>query len=439
TGLPAVGSGSTSPASVPVIALISVSDAAKARTELDKLFKDAAAAGTKVASETIDGGTFWTLDSAPTTGPNPSQGHAAVALTDNMIVVGDQDALVKTSVALGHGTGQTLAGSSTFTTAVGALPEARLGTLYVDGAALKLALAPLASSQPGLDSALGAIPDRLAGSLRVADGAVTVEVRLPAPTGDSLLPVRASSIADRVPGDSVAFLGVNDLGKALHNLITTAKTQLGSGSGAQQITTLEGILGTSLESYLDWVGDSALVVRVAGGTPSGAIVALATDKATAQTRLGQLQAVVALAGLDPSAGVHVATTDHGGTTITELTIDQAGGLKIGWALRDDLFVLGVGEGSVAWVLDATADTSLAKSAAYNAALQAAGAKAGQGIMYVDLAGLRSSLEPLIPAGSKATYERDVKPWLTPLGAFAAVGYVDGDSFVVRAVLSTQPQ
>jgi hypothetical protein len=436
TGLPAVASGGTADA-LPVLALISVSDATKARAELEHLFSSATDAGTKVASETIDGATLWTLDDPKAT--SPAKGHAVVALTVNMIVVGAQDDLVRSSVALSRGTGQTLAGSATFSAAVAGLPEARLGTVYIDGAALKLALAALAASTPGLDAALAGVPDRMAGSLRAADGAITIEMRQSAPTGTPLVSGRASTIADRVPGDAVAFVGVNDFGTAVDSLIKNAKPQLGTAISPDELKTIETLLGSPLETYFDWVGDAALAVRFNGASPGGALVALAADTAKAQSRLSQLGTIIALASLDPKAGIHVANTDHGGTKITELTLDQAAGLKIGWALRDDLFVLGVGEGSVAWALDATPQTALSKSLAYLGALRAAGAQAGQGRLFVDIAALRGGLEALIPADSRAKYELDVKPWLAPLSAFVTVGYLEGDTLVIRSTLSTQPK
>jgi hypothetical protein len=435
TGLPALEGGGMG--TLPVLGLISVSDATKARAEIDRLLEDAAHAGTRVASETIDGATLWMLDDP--TAPATEKGHAVIALTNNMIVVGAQDALVRSSVALSRGSGETLAGSAAFSAAVGALPEARLGTLYVDGAALKVALAALAATQPGLDTALAALPERIVGSLRVADGSVILEVRSRAAASGPRISTHASTTAERVPGDSVAYVEVHDLGAAIGNLVKTAKAQPGAAAAADQLKTLEGVLGAPLESFLDWVGDAAIAVRFEGSSPGGALVALVKDTAAAQARLGQLSAVIGLATLDPSAGVHVASVDHGGTKITELTIDQAGGLKIGWALKGDLFVIGVGDGAVAWILDVTPETVLARTPGYASAVKAAGAQAQGGLVFVDLSGLRASLEALVPAESQESYQRDIRPLLGPISAAIGVALQDGDDTVVRIVLITTKQ
>jgi hypothetical protein len=432
TGMPAAG---TTSGPAPVLMLVSVSDAVKARVALERLLKDATDAGAKVTTETIDGATLWLLEDPSARTPGAADG--VVALTTDMIVIGTDRGLVAASVALSRGSGVSLGGSAAFEAAVGGLPEARLGTLYIDGTAIRTALAALAASQPGLDTALAALPERIAGSLRVADGAVTFELRASAPTGSALLSGGSSTIADRVPGDSVAFAGVSNLGAAIGEAVKAVKPQLGSAVDPEQLKGIETVLGAPLESYFDWVGDAALVVRVSGASPGGALVAIVKDAAVAQARLGQLVTVIKLATLDPSSGVHVAEVTGSGTTITELTIDQGGIPKIGWALKGDLFVLGVGDGSVAWVLDTTPQTALSASPAYTAALKAAGSSAGHGVVYLDVAGLLAVFESAYTdADARAQYERDIKPWLEPVSAFIATSQVDGDSLVLRASLTT---
>jgi hypothetical protein len=434
TGLPAIdSSGAGANSMPPVLGLVSVSDAAKARTELDKLLKDVTAAGATVTDETIDGATLWQIDDPKA--QTAQMGHAVIALTGDMIVVGDSRDLVVASVALGRGSGETLAGSAAFTTAVGVLPEARLGTLYVDTAALKIALAALASAQPGLDTALAALPERVAGSLRVADGSVIIEVRAHAGSAGPRLAVHASTLAARVPADSVAFVEIHDVGAGLKGLLTTLKAQLGSALAPDQLKAVETVLGAPLESLFDWVGDAAVVAHVDGAASKGALVAAVTDTATAKARLATVATFISLAGLDPSAGIHVTTADHAGTVVTELTLDQAPGVKIGWALKDDLFVLGVGEGAVTWVLDVSAQTSLTTTPGYQAAIKAAGADMQGGLVYVDLAGLRTSLEGLIPPESQAQYQ-ETRPLLLPISAAIAVSLQDGDDIVARIVLIT---
>jgi len=435
TGLPALEGGGVGP--LPLIGLISVSDAVKARVELERLFADAAAAGASVTSAAIEGASVWSLDDPKA--PTRKMGHAVIALTSDMIVFGESRELVSSSVALSRGSGQTLAGSAAFSAAVGTLPEARLGTLYVDGAALRLAMAPLAAAQPSLDTVMAALPERIVGSVRVADGSVILEIRSRAVAGGPRLSTHASKTAERVPGDSIAYIEVHDLGAAVGGLIKSAKALPGAGDIAAQVTPLETILGTPLESYLDWVGDAAIAVRVTGSLPGGALVALVNDTATAQARLGQLSAVIALATLDPRSGIHLSTSDHGGTKITELTIDDADGLHVGWALNDGLFVLGVGDGAVGWVLDVKPETALARTPVYAAAIKATGTEAHGGLIFVDLAGLRPALEALIPAESQATYQRDLRPLLGPISAAIAAALQDGDNTVVRIVLATTKQ
>jgi len=420
----------------PVLGLVGVSDAVKARAELERILKDATDAGATVAVETIDGATLWTIDDAKAS--SAQRGHAVIALTTDMIVVGADRALVTASVALGRGNGESLAGSATFNAAVGALPEARLGTLYVDAAALKVSLAAMAASQPGLDVALAAFPDRIVGSVRVADGNVIVEVRAHAP-GALKGSGGASAIAALVPGDSAALIEVGDLGAALKSLLTTVKTQLGSTLTPEQLKPIEGALGGPLESLFDWVGDGAVVVRADGAASVGALVATVNDTAAAKTRVAQLSLLLSLAATDPKAGIHVVTSDHAGTTVTSLTVDAMPGVGIGWALKDDLFVIGVGDGAVAWVLDVTPETALARAPGYVAASKAVGSASPRGMIYLDIARLSAGLESLIPADQQARYKLEVKPMLAPLTGAIAYAFQDGDDAVGRLVFITTRQ
>jgi hypothetical protein len=86
------------------------------------------------------------------------------------------------------------------------------------------------------------------------------------------------------------------------------------------------------------------------------------------------------------------------------------------------------------VVDTTASTSLASADAYKHAIAAAG---GDGVRdaFVNLAGVRSAVESMIPAAQKSRYETDMKPFLVPLEAFASVGQAPGSTVVSRAVIT----
>ncbi len=87
------------------------------------------------------------------------------------------------------------------------------------------------------------------------------------------------------------------------------------------------------------------------------------------------------------------------------------------------------------MIDTTAGTTLAASPRYRAAIERAGSpNAGQ--VYVDLAGLIESSAALLPAGERARYEQEVRPFLEPLGALAGAGLA-GDPIRVRFIVTTR--
>ena len=425
--------------SVPALGLIGVKDATKARTSIEGILDKARARDAQVTEEAFEGATLWTIED-----PNarsPLLGRAVLALTADMIIVGQDPAAVRASVTLRAKGGDTLAGSAAFQAALKPLAEARLGTFYVDGAALKATLSAAivgaGTGMPGLDTALAAFPERIVGALRVEDGRVLAEVRSTLPESAEPPVGHASDLAVRVPARSLVYVEAHDVGQAIEGLVTQLKSMPGVAEVVDQLKPVEGILGTSLESFLDWVGDVAIVVGVEGDQPRGALVAQVRDTAVAGQRLGQLGALIQLAALDGSAGIHVATSKHGDATITELRIDQVPGLAIAWALKGETFVIGVGEGSVEAVLDVTDATSLSADVRYRDALAAGGASTNSGIVYIDLAAARSAIEAIIPAAERARYDQDGRPWLEPLDRLIAVYFQDGRDAVARITLITQ--
>jgi hypothetical protein len=425
--------------SVPALGLIGVKDATKARTSIEGILDKARAQNARVSEEAFEGATLWTIEDP--SARTPELGRAVLALTADMIIVAQDPAAVRASLTLHAKGGATLAGSAAFQAALKPLAEARLGTLYVDGSALRATLSAglfgAATGVPGLDTALAAFPERIVGALRVEDGRVLAEVRSTLPESAEVPADHASDIAGRVPARSLVYVEAHDVGGAIEGLVTQLKSMPGVAEVTDQLKPVEGILGTSLESFLDWVGDVAIVVDVEAGQPRVALVAQVRDTAVAGQRLGQLGALIQLAALDGSAGIHVATSRHADATITELRIDQVPGLAVAWALKGETFVIGVGEGSVEAVLDVTEATSLGADARYREALTAAGAQTDSAIVYVDLAAARTAVEAFIPAAERARYDQDARPWLEPFDRLIAVYFQDGRDAVARITLITQ--
>jgi hypothetical protein len=126
----------------------------------------------------------------------------------------------------------------------------------------------------------------------------------------------------------------------------------------------------------------------------------------------------------------VSVEDYKGTPITVIDLSGLAGLagsmapgvdiptdlKISYAVTADVVVLGYGTEFVKAVLDAPTGDSLAENARFKEALGRVGAT-NTGIVWVDVAAIRDLAEGLLPADAKATYEKDVKPYLDAFDYF----------------------
>jgi hypothetical protein len=381
----------------------------------------------------VDGHPTWTISDGSATDAGPRS--ATITLTSDMLVVGMDAADVAKSVTLGTQGGPNLAGSKTFNDAIDDLPDARLATMYVDGAGLRLAAGAL-TAVPGLETALQSIPVTVAGAMTVSDGDIVMTSRTTHPESTEPIVDTPSTLAALVPGASLAFVEVHGVGNAISTLLAGVKAQPGIEALGVPVETVEGLLGAKLEDLFAWVGDVAVVGWAAEGAPTGALVSQVTDAAAADERIRQVQAFLQLAGI--GGAVKTSTSTYEGATITSVTVSDAGtDVTISFTLSGGTFVLGLGEASVKAVLDVTPETALAADAGYQATMSAAGPTTNSGSAYVDLRGIREAIEPAIPADARSRYEQEVKAWLLPFDQVGAVMYQDGSTTVSQAVITTQ--
>jgi hypothetical protein len=84
-------------------------------------------------------------------------------------------------------------------------------------------------------------------------------------------------------------------------------------------------------------------------------------------------------------------------------------------------------------LDRVAQDSLAASPRLQAALAAAGAE-NAGVVYVDVAGLRTLGESLMPPADRAQYETEAQPFVRPITHLILVNRTDGSINVANGFL-----
>jgi Protein of unknown function (DUF3352) len=403
--------------------------------------KDAAAAKAWVSQEL--GGTQTTETYAGgeiTIVSGPLQNNLAFAVRDSVLIVGPEKTV---KAALDTNGSSPITSSESFAAAEKTAPSAYLGWGYVDlKAFVDAAATGVAGSadvpQACLDQALAAIPAWASGSLRAEDDALVFTSTAPTAGEPPATKSSASAVAKRLPASTAVAIEIRDFGKGVVDGLETLKQQLACDpSAAETVDGIEQALAAlgGAEALVGWADDTAVAVTVDGAAVGGGLAAVVTDEGAASRTLDQLQSLLALGG--GAAGVTSREETYGGGTLLVVTIpsDAVGAEvpELAVTVQGGVFALGTID-FVKDVVDTTSGTSLAGDEVYQRAISLAG---GDGVadVFVDIAGVRAGVEAMLPAAEKSRYETEIKPFLEPFEAFAAVAEAPGATTESRAVIT----
>jgi hypothetical protein len=415
--------------------LVNVKDATKATAWIAKLIDES---GSKTSTESY-GGTTITL-AASSSGSSIKAGYAIVG---PVLVVGDL-ATIKAVIDTKGTTG--LPSNAKFKEANAAANGDRLGFFYADYRTLfdeMLTMMP-ASGATLPRTLLDQMPTWVTETFRVSDSAFVVDVK--SPHADLNGTSSESKVPGLVPASTIALIDGHDVGAMLKKMKDLYGGTDPYKDAIKQIDDTLALVG-GFDAATSWMGESGIAIARSGDSITGGIVIVPTDKTAANRLLTQLKGFVSLGGAQ--AGIKVSDEDYKGTPITVLDLSglssMAGAmmtpgvalpadLKVSYAVTDDVVVLGYGTDFVKAVLDARTGDSLAKNARFKEALGRVGAS-NAGFMWFDIAAIRGIVEGYLPATEKATYEKDVKPYLDPLDylieANVSSAQSDGGSFVLH--------
>jgi hypothetical protein len=339
--------------------------------------------------------------------------------------------------------------------ALGAASDDHIGFVYV-------ALQPIMDWSNDLTKALGddfggatgalsgpmldVLPDWGAYWLRIESDAVVMEAVAPRPTTATTPPEdRASTVVDHIPATSVVAAVSNDVGAQLQQMLELYGSDASMKDALEAVDQALGVLGGA-DAALGWIGDTAIVVNVADGTPEGGLLVVPSDPADAKQFFTSLHSLIGLGGSEVGATIRDETYD--GTTITIVSLGDLGdlvgmgglspdlgsgltlpegNLEIAYAVTDGLVVIGSGPGFVKHVLDTTKDTSLGGDDRYRQLVDRAGK--GSSSAFVDIAAIRILAEGAmgdLDPSSIAEYEENVKPFLEPFDAMITSSSTSGD-------------
>ncbi len=400
------------------LAIATVSDRAKAVAWLTRTATTLTTRSTYAGADLFTGG---------------SESEGAVAITDTAMIAGFAPDVKVAVDSKGAGT---LAQNAEIKTALATVDKDYVGIAVIrTRAQLESMVKQMGGLAPGTldgtqidETILALAPAWAATTLRFENDAIVATSAGPSWAIGADTANRASQLLGHLPAKTIAYFEAHDLGPTLKALADKFRALPETKPAFDQMDQVLNLIG-GLDAVIGWWGDSAVVISsAADGTIGGGLVIKPRDAAAADRLLATINSFIAIGG--GQAGVTSRTEDHNGTKITILDLsgvpgaapaDMPPGYKaeIAWATNADVTVIGYGAAFVKDVLSAGPGTSLADDARFKALLGRVGAdNISSG--YVDIAGIRTLLEPLMermaPPAEWTSYVTEIKPYLDHLDA-----------------------
>jgi|GEM_PF-1586104 hypothetical protein len=399
--------------------------------------------------QTVTHETYRGLDLTESTG-----GTVACVVDGRQGLIGDAATVRLALDAKAAGSGMDK--NANYATARSTLGLDRLATLYVSGDALTKLLPATGTSigTPDLTALTGPIPDWTMIGVRSEDDSLVVDsvvAPVAQPTnGPSLLPLpaaHASVLAPIVPADTLVFVESQGTGVALQNLLSRLQAIPDLASAFQ---VLDGMGGTS--QLVGWIDDAGVAVSVHGTTPDAALLIVATDEASASSRVAALGGLLVITG---GSGVQVTHTTTAGVAVTNvtitdlgafvpagsvpgLTIPATGPISFSIAAHGKVIILTSSEAAMTAILNVAAGSSLADDATFKLAGQRGLANSRTTVYLAAGAGI-DLVQQLLPADELATFKSDYLPYLDPLESVSITAAEDSTANRSRIVISvTKP-
>jgi hypothetical protein len=278
------------------------------------------------------------------------------------------------------------------------------------------------------ETILGMVPAWSAVTVRIENDALVARTAGPSWTIGVDATNRKSDVLGHVPARTIFYLDAHDLGPTAKAIVDRFRALPETKPVFDQVDQALSLLG-GFDAVVSWWGDSALVLSpLADGTMGGGLVIKPRDAAAAQRLLTTIDGFLAFGGA--SAGVTTRSEDHNGTKVTILDLSAVPGMdasslppgykpELAWATNDQITVLGYGAAFVKEVLDAGPGSSLADDPRFAALLGRVGGADNIGVGFVDVAGIRALVEPIIQSAAPekwTEYTTEIRPYLEHLDA-----------------------
>ena len=361
-------------------------------------------------------------------GEDSSGGSTVWALTEHTVIVGSSEAAVDEVIDTSQGKHANLTSQSDYSTVQARVPSDRIAFVYVDiprVAALipTTVAAGTATELRGYEGA-GEVVVATSAGISISGTVDFDAAKLSAASRASLgIAAHKNGALQYVPVRAFGFATVVGLPQMLKSLVSMAIPGLGT-SGSQALAQL-GITGSSgIISHL--TGDAGIEVeQIPGATvPSGALL-LATDSSSAlQSFLDQLATTVCSGAQACGSPTKAA---YRGVTISSLTLQgvDPAQLSPSWAVENGWAIIASTPAEVRAVIDAKQGTNITTSPQYQTVAGQVGAS-NDGMFYFNVRALVAAVRAVLPADSRATFDQQVAPYVTPIQALGIASHSFSD-------------
>ena len=290
-------------------------------------------------------------------------------------------------------------------------------------------------------------PEWAVEGLRAEDDAIVMDAFTAAPITPtagasplpSLLPVppaHASALSPLLPANTLLFLEVQGAGVGIQNALTMLR------ASPELAPALQMLDGAGAGAFLGSIDDLGVIVTKGSDGPTGGLLLVAKDEATAGQHAASLLGLIALAGIG-SDSISTRESTIGGVTVTTVSVSDLGSLvppgqlppgmelppgatiEFSVATKGQVLLLGAGESFMNAVLTVQSGQGLVDQDVYTRATSRA-LPGSLLTMYVGIRDIVALAETSLSGQDLSRWQADLKPYFAPFEAISVTSSATTD-------------
>jgi hypothetical protein len=357
-------------------------------------------------------------------------GEAAVGIVGNFIVYAEDEATFEAAVDASDG--ESLAEVDNYTSIAPSSPDSSLANVFVDiGGLIKAAGSEVDPDAMKLFEATGVEVEKSSALLSLVPGSDNIEIDVAAKLGeaqDAVPTEDAAALLGSMPADSLAAIGAGNLGDSVGEAIDTIDEQGIPGQvPPNQLKDTMKKAGIDIEKIAGNLGDAAVFVEGRSrATLGGALVVEAKDPTEAKNTVVNIGTLLRANG---TPGVTAVGGKASGFSVHSADLGQK---PLVVAARGERIAVGYGLPATLAGLDSESGATLAKTKAYNEALDSLGSTPITG--FAAGAPALRLVEGLLTGTDEKEELEELTPYLSKIPFLAIGSETKGDVVQAKLIL-----